>query len=80
MYVCLCNGHRSSDIERMARDQNMTCPKAIYQALGGPVCCGTCLDVAQEIVEDVHAGKTAVTAAETVVETPVMSHRLMAAE
>ncbi|MFC5414420.1 bacterioferritin-associated ferredoxin [Dongia soli] len=79
MYVCLCNGHRSSDIERVARDQNLTCPKAIYQALGGPVCCGTCLNVAQEIVEDVHA-KTMTEVVETVVEPTVVCPRLMAAE
>lgn len=54
MYVCLCNGHRSQDIERTARERNLTCAKAIYDALGGPVCCGTCLDVAQDLVNDVH--------------------------
>lgn len=57
MYVCLCNGHRSQDIERTAREQNLTCAKAIYNALGGPVCCGTCLDTAQDLVDDVHGSQ-----------------------
>lgn len=55
MYVCLCNGHRSQDIERTARDQNLTCAKAIYDALGGPVCCGACVATAQQLIDDVHA-------------------------
>ena len=88
MYVCLCNGHRSSDIERTARDQNLTCPKAVYQALGGPVCCGTCLDVAQEIVDEVHMGATHLGAAHGAghascrfsTEAGIPSRRLMAAE
>jgi bacterioferritin-associated ferredoxin len=83
MYVCLCNGHRSSDIERVARDQNLTCPKAVYQALGGPVCCGTCLDVAREIVEDVHAANQNTLRTpqlELGAEAAGLSHRLMAAE
>ena len=53
MYVCVCNGHRSQDIQRTAREQKLTCAKAIYDALGGPVCCGTCLDMAQDLVDDV---------------------------
>ena len=83
MYVCLCNGHRSSDIERTARDQNLTCPKAVYQALGGPVCCGACLDVAQEIVDDVHAAGVPTmghTSRHSANEATVPSRRLMAAE
>ncbi len=78
MYVCLCNGHRSSDIERTALEQNLTCPKAVYQALGGPVCCGTCLDVAQDIVDDVHATRRA-RLNQTQHQTPC-GYRLMAAE
>ena len=56
MYVCVCNGHRSQDIERTARERKLTCARAIYDALGGPVCCGACVDFAQELVDDVHAG------------------------
>ena len=58
MYVCLCNGHRSQDIERTARERNLTCAKAIYDALDGPVCCGTCIETAQDLVDAVHACKT----------------------
>jgi bacterioferritin-associated ferredoxin len=54
MYVCLCNGHRSQDIERTARDRNLTCARAVYDALGGPVCCGACVATAQDLVDDVH--------------------------
>jgi len=58
MYVCVCNGHRSQDIERTARERNLTCARAVYDALEGPVCCGACLDIAQEMVDDVHAVKS----------------------
>jgi bacterioferritin-associated ferredoxin len=59
MYVCLCNGHRSQDIERTARAENLTCARAIYDALGGPVCCGACVATAQQLVDDVHADRNA---------------------
>ena len=57
MYVCVCNGHRSQDIQRTAQEQKLTCARAIYDALGGPVCCGTCLDTAQDLVDEVHGAR-----------------------
>lgn len=55
MYVCICNGHRSQDVARAASERNLTCAKAVYDALGGPVCCGMCLETAQDLVDDIHA-------------------------
>jgi len=54
MYVCICNGHRDSEIAAAAR-QGLTCPRKIYRSLGKPVRCGRCLDTATEIVAQIHA-------------------------
>lgn len=56
MYVCICNGYRSSEIEQTAKAGGLTCPIAVYNALGSSPCCGTCLPVAQEIIDDAHRG------------------------
>jgi bacterioferritin-associated ferredoxin len=57
MYVCLCNGYRSSEIEQTARAGGLTCPLAVYDALGSGPCCGTCLPTAQAIIDDAHRGR-----------------------
>jgi bacterioferritin-associated ferredoxin len=49
MYVCLCNGHRESDIRR-ATESGLRCVRAIYRELGGPPRCGRCLPVAESVV------------------------------
>lgn len=59
MYVCLCNGYRSSEIEQTARAGGLTCPVKVYEALGSGPCCGTCLPTAQEIIDDAHTGRSA---------------------
>ena len=53
MYVCICNGHRDSDI-RAAAETGLRCPREIYQHLGKPARCGRCLDVASALVNEVH--------------------------
>lgn len=57
MYVCVCNGHRSQDIERTVRERNLTCARAVYDALEGPVCCGACLETAQDMIDEIHASR-----------------------
>lgn len=50
MYVCLCNGYRDSDLRRVAH-AGAGDVVAVYQALGAGPCCGQCLDMAQDIVD-----------------------------
>jgi len=54
MYICICNGHRESDIRDAAREGLRSAPQ-IYRRLGKPVRCGRCLEVATQIIEEVHA-------------------------
>ncbi|MBK8158792.1 MAG: (2Fe-2S)-binding protein [Rhodospirillaceae bacterium] len=53
MYVCICNGYRESEIEQTARASGLSCPVAVYQVLGSGPCCGTCLPMAQDIINGV---------------------------
>ena len=53
MFVCICNGHRDSDI-REAASTGLTCARQIYRHLGKPARCGRCLDFASQLVEEVH--------------------------
>jgi bacterioferritin-associated ferredoxin len=50
MYVCVCNGYRESEIEQTARASGLSCPVAVYNALGSGPCCGTCLPMAQDVI------------------------------
>lgn len=59
MYVCICNSYRESEIEQTARSGGLSCPLKVYQALGKAPCCGTCLPMAQEIIDGTR--KTAAT-------------------
>lgn len=54
MYICICNGHRESDIRNAAREGLRTAPE-IYRRLGKPVRCGRCLEVASQVIEEVRA-------------------------
>lgn len=58
MYVCLCNGYRDDEIREVA-ESGVRCAQEVYLTLGNGPCCGTCLDCAQDIVNDVHALKDA---------------------
>lgn len=53
MYVCLCNGYRDEEIREIA-ESGVRCAREVYLTLGNGPCCGTCLDCAQGIVNDVH--------------------------
>lgn len=53
MFVCICNGHRDSDI-RAAAATGLRCAREIYRQLGKPARCGRCLDFASEVVNEVH--------------------------
>ena len=54
MYVCICNGHRDSDI-RAAAKTGLKCARKIYRHLGKPARCGRCLDFAARVIDEVHA-------------------------
>lgn len=54
MYVCICNGHRDSDIRGAAEEAGLRCPREIYSYLGKPARCGRCLDFASKLIEEVH--------------------------
>lgn len=53
MYVCLCNGYRDEEIREIA-ESGVRCVREVYLTLGNGPCCGTCLDCAQGIVNEVH--------------------------
>ena len=53
MFICICNGHRESDIRDAARQGLRSAPE-IYRRLGKPVRCGRCLEVATQVIEEVH--------------------------
>jgi bacterioferritin-associated ferredoxin len=53
MYVCICNGHRDGDIRNAAKT-GLRCAKQIYRHLGKPARCGRCLDVAAQVIAEVH--------------------------
>lgn len=56
MYVCICNGHRDSDIRAAAR-QGHRSAKDVYRCLGKPVACGRCLQFATQVINEVHAAQ-----------------------
>lgn len=58
MYVCLCNGHRDSEI-RQAAASGLTSARAIYAHLGKPPRCGRCLELADKLVAEVHGQSAA---------------------
>lgn len=59
MFVCICNGHRDSDI-RAAAATGLRCAREIYRHLGKPPRCGRCLDLASQLVDEVHQTAVAV--------------------
>jgi bacterioferritin-associated ferredoxin len=54
MYICVCNGHRESEIREAAAASGLSCVREIYRHLGKPARCGRCLDTASEVVNEVH--------------------------
>lgn len=59
MFVCICNGHRDSEIRGAAAATGLRCPREIYRHLGKPPRCGRCLDLASQLVAEVHGAAEA---------------------
>jgi bacterioferritin-associated ferredoxin len=57
MFVCICNGHRDSDIREAAAQGIRSAPE-VYRHLGKPARCGRCLDFASQLVDEVHQGNS----------------------
>ena len=53
MYVCLCNGYRDSEISDVARN-GVRCARRAYFELGSGPRCGQCLEMAQDLIDEVH--------------------------
>ena len=51
MFVCLCNGHTSHQLETLARSGVASVEHA-YEILGGSPACRRCIDSAEEILAD----------------------------
>ena len=56
LYVCICNGYRESELREVAREGAATAEEA-YLSLGEGPCCGRCLPLAQDIVEEERRGR-----------------------
>ncbi len=56
MYVCICNGYRDSEISNVARG-GIRCARRAYFELGSGPQCGQCLDMAQDLIDEVHENK-----------------------
>lgn len=57
MYVCVCNGYRDSEISEVAR-RGVRCARRAYLEMGNGPRCGQCLEMAQDIIDDVHAAES----------------------
>ncbi|WP_193369924.1 (2Fe-2S)-binding protein [Pelagibius marinus] len=79
MYVCLCNGYRDEEIREVA-ESGVRCAREAYLTLGNGPCCGTCLDCAQEIVDNVHTPAAAKTRPQPELAPEAAEALLMAAE
>ncbi len=53
MFVCSCNGYRDTDLRDVAREGFLSAEEA-YIALGNGPCCGSCLNRAQQIIDEAH--------------------------
>lgn len=51
MFVCLCNGHTSQQLETLARS-GVACVDRAYELLGGSPACRRCVDHAEAILAD----------------------------
>lgn len=55
MYVCVCNALRESDVREAALQNPGATTEEIYAVLGVEPDCGSCLDFADELIEQTHA-------------------------
>ncbi|MGF1611514.1 MAG: bacterioferritin-associated ferredoxin [Kiloniellales bacterium] len=51
MYVCICNGYRDSELRELA-SSGVSCAIEAYRTLGSGPCCGRCVPVAQQIIDE----------------------------
>ena len=56
MYVCLCNGVTDREIREVAAAGCRTLPELTMRT-GCGATCGSCLDMAQQILDEVHAAR-----------------------
>ena len=57
MFVCLCNGHTSQQLETLARS-GVACVEHAYEILGGSPACRQCVDYAEAILADARPAGT----------------------
>ena len=51
MFVCLCNGHTSQQLETLAKS-GVACVEHAYEILGGSPACRQCVDYAEAILAE----------------------------
>ena len=56
MYVCICNGVTERQIREVAEAGCRTVPELTMRT-GCGATCGTCLDMAQALLDEVHAAR-----------------------
>lgn len=80
MYVCICNGYRDEEIREIA-ESGVRCAREVYLTLGNGPCCGTCIDCAQGIVNEVHGANDdqAATARSSAADAPAGQEAVMMA-
>ena len=54
MIVCVCNALTEADVRKAAR-AGAPCPHSAYAHLGCEAQCGSCLDYAQEVIDEERA-------------------------
>jgi len=59
MYVCICNGITDRDI-RQAADAGCRSLAELTMRTGCGACCGTCLDTAAQVLEEVRATRESI--------------------
>lgn len=73
MYVCVCNGVTERDI-RQAAHAGCSGIAELTMRTGCGACCGNCVPMACEILEEVRAGRPDDSACGNVVAFPRISH------
>lgn len=65
MFVCICNGYRSADLQELAKAGVRSAEEA-YRSLGAGPRCGQCIEVAQQLIDGAHVDGAQATAGERV--------------
>lgn len=56
MIICVCNAIREDEVRAEAR-KGATCPRGAYEALGFELQCGSCVDCAQDVIDEEHGAE-----------------------